>query len=82
MGFEPFTHGRVKWENNFKLGTWKSEYPNIDIRFGVNSTGMRWNKDQYRNQQLLINWTEGNLSLIPGWNIASGDTFEQFISSL
>jgi len=31
---------------------------------------------------LLINWTEGNLSLIPGWNIASGDTFEQFISSL
>src|SRR3990167_2102144 len=81
-GFEPFTHHRVSWKNEFKMDTWKSEYPNVDIRFGVNSTGMRWKKEEYRNQQLLINWTEGNLSLIPGWNIASGDTFEQFISSL
>lgn len=65
MGFEPFTHGRVQWKNEFKMGTWKSASPNIDIRFGVNSTGMRWNKDQYRNQQLLINWIEAEE--IPGW---------------
>ena len=67
MGFEPFTHGRVQWKNQFKLGTWMSPTPNIDIRFGVNSTGMRWNKDQYRNQQLLINWTESD-EKIPGWD--------------
>jgi len=68
MGFEPFTHNRVQWKNTFKLGTWKSEFPNVDIRFGVNSTGMRWKKDQYRNQQLLINWTESENFQIPGWD--------------
>lgn len=66
MGFEPFTHNRVQWDNMFKVGNWMSASPNIDIRFGVNSTGMRWNKDQYRNQQLLINWQETDDS-IPGW---------------
>jgi glycosyltransferase involved in cell wall biosynthesis len=66
MGFEPMTHGRVKWQNQFALGTWKSEYPNVDIKHGINATGQRWNKDQYRNQQLLINWVESD-SEIPGW---------------
>jgi glycosyltransferase involved in cell wall biosynthesis len=65
-GFEPFTHHRVSWKNEFKMGTWKSEFPNVDIRFGVNATGMRWKKEQYRNQQLLINWIESETS-IPGW---------------
>ena len=65
-GFEPFTHHRVSWPHEFKLGTWKSEAPNLDIRFGLNSTGMRWKKDQYRNQQLLINWVESDIE-IPHW---------------
>lgn len=65
MGHEPFTHNRVEWQTQFKVGTWKSEQPNIDIRFGLNSTGMRWNKDQYKNQSLLINWQEGDQ--IPFW---------------
>lgn len=68
MGFEPFTHGRVKWNNQFKLGTWKSEVPNVDIKHGNNATGQRWNKDQYRNQQLLINWLEAEDWNIPGWD--------------
>lgn len=67
MGFEPFTHNRVQWQNNFKCYVWKSEYPNIDIRVGVNSTGMRWRKDQYRNQHLLVNWMESTSDKIPGW---------------
>ena len=66
MGFEPFTHGRVQWKNTFKCGTWKSPYPNIDYRSGVNPTGMRWKKEEYRNQQLLINWVESD-NEIPGW---------------
>lgn len=70
MGFEPMTHGRVAWENQFKCDTWKSEHPNIDIRFGVNSTGMRWKKEQYRNQQLLINWQESD-DEIDGWGETS-----------
>jgi len=66
MGFEPFTHNRVQWKNTFKCDTWKSLYPNIDFRVGTNPTGMRWKKDQYRNQQLLINWIETDDS-IDGW---------------
>jgi hypothetical protein len=65
MGYEPFTHHRVKWEHEFKLGTWKSEFPNVDIKHGENATSARWKKEEYRNQQLLINWTED--SKIPGW---------------
>ena len=70
MGFEPFTHHRVSWKNEFKMDTWKSQYPNIDIRYNQNSTGMRWKKDQYRNQQLLINWQETD-DLISGWGKTS-----------
>ena len=70
MGFEPFTHNRVKWENEFTHETWKSEKPNIDIRFNLNSTGMRWKKEEYRNQNLLINWEESDTE-IPGWGKTS-----------
>lgn len=66
MGFEPFTHGRVVWNKTFKMATWQSKFPNIDIRFGINSTGMRWKKEEYRNQQLLINWQETD-DHIDGW---------------
>ena len=65
MGFEPMTHGRIKWKNTFKLGTWKSKYPNIDIRHQKNLTGQRWDKSQFRNKNLLINWQEDDQ--IPGW---------------
>ncbi|MAG60146.1 hypothetical protein CMO96_05170 [Candidatus Woesebacteria bacterium] len=68
MGFEPFTHGRVQWKNQFKYEAWKSEFPNVDIKHGDNATGQRWKKDQYRNQQLLINWTESENWDIPGWD--------------
>ena len=68
MGFEPMTHNRVKWQNKFPYETWKSEYPNVDIRFGLNTTGMRWKKEQYINQNLLINWQESENWQIPNWN--------------
>jgi len=50
----------------FKLGTWKSKYPNIDVRHAGNVTGQRWKKDQFRNKKLLINWIESGTK-IPGW---------------
>ena len=65
MGHEPFTHNRIEWKNKFKMEAWKSEVPNVDIKHGNNPTGQRWRKEQYRNQQLLINWTESDE--IPGW---------------
>ncbi len=66
MGFEPMTHGRIKWKNIFKLGTWKSEFPNIDIRHPGNVTGQRWSKDQFRNQKFTEGWIESD-DEIPGW---------------
>ena len=66
MGFEPMTHGRIKWENSYKFDTWKSEYPNIDIRYGENITGQRWKKEQFRNQKYTAGWIESD-SEIPGW---------------
>ena len=68
MGFEPFTHKRVKWNNWFEYDTWMSDYPNVDIKYGGNATGARWKKEQYRNQQLLINWKESENYSIPGWD--------------
>jgi glycosyltransferase involved in cell wall biosynthesis len=70
MGFEPFTHGRFPWVNQFKYETWKSETPNVDIKHGANATGQRWRKDQYKNQQLLINWQEAEDYQVPGWDKA------------
>jgi glycosyltransferase involved in cell wall biosynthesis len=66
MGYEPMTHRRIKWNIVFKLGTWQSKYPNVDIRHAGNVTGQRWKKSQYRNQKLLKGWIE-NDKKIPGW---------------
>lgn len=71
IGFEPMTHKRILWKNWFNFATWKSELPNVDIKHGGNLTGQRWNKDQYRNQQLLTNWTESENWQIPGWDASS-----------
>lgn len=66
MGYEPMTHGRIKWDNMFKMDTWKSPYPNIDIKHEGNLTGQRWKKEEFRNQKLLVNWVETE-EAIPGW---------------
>jgi len=67
-GFEPFTHNRIQWKNQFRMNTWKSERPNVDIKHGKNATGARWKKEQYKNQQLLINWQESENYSVPSWD--------------
>ena len=68
VGFEPFTHNRVQWKNVFKYDTWKSPFPNLDLKHGNNATGQRWKKEEYRNQSLLINWTESENWQFDGWD--------------
>lgn len=65
MGFEPMTHGRVKWKTTYKSEGWRSEHPIIDIRHGENPTGQRWRKDQFRNKKFTEGWKE--TKDIPGW---------------
>lgn len=66
IGFEPFTHGRIKWPTwyNYKLRI--SESPNIDIKHGKNLTTARWSKDKFRRQP--TNWLEKDINTIPGWD--------------
>ena len=65
-GFEPMTHGRIQWKNQFKCDSWESKQPNIDIKHNANATGARWKKEQYRNQKWTEGWEERENEL-PGW---------------
>lgn len=56
MGFEPGTHKRIKWQNEYKSESWKSEFPNVDIRHNHNLTPNRWSKEQFRNEKYTEGW--------------------------
>lgn len=64
IGFEPMTHGRIKWD--FKCGcqSWKSKEPNVDIKHDANLVRQRWKKEDFRNQKFTKGWQEGEC---PGW---------------
>ena len=66
IGFEPMTHSRIDWKNEYNCDSWKSEFPNIDIKHGGNLTGARWKKEQFRNQKFTKGWEE-NDEEIKGW---------------
>lgn len=65
MGFEPMTHGRVKWKNLYKFENFNSKYPNIDIAHGANLTKKRWSQDKFIRKPKF--WVEGTVDDIPGW---------------
>ena len=65
QGFEPGTHGREERVDDFKAKSWKSEYPNIDLRHEHNLTPSRWSQDEFRNKRYCKGWTEAEE--VPGW---------------
>lgn len=67
MGFEPGTHSRPERIDDIKATSWRSQYPNIDIRHNTNLTPNRWKKDQFRNQKYTEGWTESDS--VDGWGI-------------
>lgn len=70
MGFEPGTHSRAERIDDHKSETWRSEYPNIDIRHGLNLTPSRWKPEQFRDQRNCRGWIEADE--VPGWGMTSG----------
>lgn len=65
MGFEPFTHTRVKWKFWCPFEVFLPEGPNIDIAHEGNSTWKRWRiKDFIRKPQI---WEESTGYSVPGW---------------
>lgn len=67
MGFEPGTHHRKERVDDLTSGSWKSEFPNIDIRHNQNLSPTRWKKSEFRNKQFLKGWKTSNIDHIPGW---------------
>jgi hypothetical protein len=68
MGFEPETHGRIFWEHRFKTGSWKSVFPNLDIRHKNNLTPNRWDPSLFRDKRCCRGWTEKNVKELEGWS--------------
>ncbi|MDD5013711.1 MAG: glycosyltransferase family 2 protein [Atribacterota bacterium] len=63
IGFEPMTHGRIKWKNWYRFVKWESEKPNIDIKHGKNQLKARWSKEEFRRVPDV--WVESDE--IPKW---------------
>ena len=71
IGFEPGTHGRIKWKNGFFSDVWQSEFPNLDIRHDSNLTPNRWSKDLFRNKKNCEGWKESTINDLPGWDVSN-----------
>jgi len=65
MGYEPGTHGRAERVDDYKADSWKSEWPNIDLRHEGNLTRSRWSREEFRNLKYTEGWLEKDN--IPGW---------------
>lgn len=68
MGYEPGTHHREARVDDLESDSWKSAFPNIDIRHGKNLSPTRWSKDQFRNLKNTEGWMETTSDQIPGWD--------------
>lgn len=66
QGFEPGTHHRPERVDDFKAEAYKSKFPNLDIRTGVNSTESKWKKEDFRNKKFTEGWRESDTG-IEGW---------------
>jgi hypothetical protein len=66
QGFEPGSHNRSERVDDYKAASWRSLFPNIDIRHDGNLTPSRWSKDQFRDQRFTAGWTEAEE--VPGWD--------------
>lgn len=65
MGFEPGSHGRAERVDDIPSETWRSGFPNIDIRHDRNLTESRWSPEQFKSQRNCRGWQEADT--IPGW---------------
>lgn len=65
VGFEPGTHRRVDLGMDYEVESFKSKYPNIDIRHDNNLTRSKWSVDEFRSPRNAQGWVE--TEKIPGW---------------
>lgn len=65
LGFEPFTHKRIKWENWYNFEVFLPEFPNVDLCYGGNLTKKRWHQRSFIRKPKF--WEESDIHHIPGW---------------
>lgn len=65
MGIEPGGQSKPRDVNELPIKSWRSEFPNIDIRHDSNFTKTKWNRDEYHDHRNTKGWTEQDN--IPGW---------------
>ena len=53
-----------------RVGNWKSEMPNLDIRHGGNLTKSKWSPTDFRNARYAVGWRE--MPKAPGWDEIMG----------
>ena len=69
-GYEPGTKSRRRGGfSDEKLGTWCSEFPNIDIRHARTFSRLKCTPEDFTH--IPNNWTETNIMEIPGWDLVS-----------
>lgn len=65
VGFEPFTHERIKWKFWCPFEIFMPENPNIDIAHDGNATWKRWEQKHFIRKPKF--WEESSGYKIPGW---------------
>lgn len=63
MGFEPGSHNRPERVDDLKSDTYRSEFPNLDIKHGGNITPAKWSLADFRNAP--TGWAEADE--LPYW---------------
>jgi hypothetical protein len=67
-GYEPGT-GQSRRIERTKFESWESELPNLDVRHGMNWTGVkRMKQSEFRDKSTCQNWKELTVEEIPGWD--------------
>ena len=66
IGYEPFTHNRIKWKNWYNMVRFYPPYPNLDLYYGGNMTRRKWSPDKFVNRPAF--WYESTIKDIPGWD--------------
>jgi len=67
IGFEPGTHRRVDFTKQEKSETFRSRFPNIDIRHEANLTRSKWKPSDFRSPRSCRNWKETDI--IEDWGM-------------
>jgi hypothetical protein len=65
MGFEPMTHGRVKWQNWYNFEVFRPAAPNVDLAHRGNLTKKRFSTDKFIRKPKF--WEEADIRHVPGW---------------